>query len=133
MHIYRLAVAGIQKLIIEALEVIIDESVVNLQLEIEITSDGNIRFNEYSISLMLLHKRSNPAELLTTFKNAINRLDYRHRITGLSPEHTSIISSTKRIETSNIFAYTKTTSLSHISRYSTTCSRKRQVYSSPES
>ena len=57
------------------------------QLKIEVTSDGSIKFHEDGISLMLLHKRSNeisnPADLLTTLKDAINRLDCMHRITGL--------------------------------------------------
>ena len=83
-NITRLAVAGMQKLIIEALEVTVNKSVMNLlakQLEVEITSKGAVKFNAYSASLMLLHKRSNeiynPADLLT-LKDAINRLDFRH-------------------------------------------------------
>ena len=45
VHIYRLAVASIHKLIIESLEINIDESVMNLlakQLKIEVTSDGQV-------------------------------------------------------------------------------------------
>ena len=86
-HICRLAVTGIQKVIIEALEVTIDESVMKLlakQLETDFTSDSQVKFNEYGINLMMLHKQrneiSNPADLLTTMNDAINRLDYRTQV-----------------------------------------------------
>ena len=73
-----------QKLIIEALKMIVDKSVMKLlakQLEIEITSEGTVKFNAYVASLMLLQKRSyaitNPSDLLATLKDAIYRLDFR--------------------------------------------------------
>ena len=91
VHVYSLAVAGIHKLITESLEINIDESVMNLlakQLNIEVTGD------EYGKSLMLLHKRSNeisnPSELLTTLKDATNRLDYSHKFFTLEEIYKNI-------------------------------------------
>ena len=94
VYVYLFAVASIYKLIIESLETKIDESVMKLltkQLNIEVTSDGQVLFNDYGKSLVLLNKRSNeisnPSDLPTTLKDAINRLDYSHKLAGLNRGH----------------------------------------------
>ena len=76
-HINRFIFTGVQKLNVEALEVTVDEFVTNLLAK---QSRSPMKT---TVSSMLLHKRSiklsNPADLLTTIKEATNQLDFRHK------------------------------------------------------